>query len=123
MSQPLSSMFRFARTLQPVAADLLTAAAAAIAGLAEPERTNTASRVAAILQTMDAHKVPSENRGDVLMGIQLRLEAVARALAGSPFLSHLVNEEQHGGKALRGRRSCRRRGERPAGHDGARRTV
>jgi hypothetical protein len=77
MVQPLP-MFRFPRTQQPIRVALLGAAVEAIARLPERDRNNTASRVVALLRMMDAHKVPSANRSDLLMGIQFRLEALAR---------------------------------------------
>src|ERR1700733_5309610 len=77
MNQP-APMFRFPRTQQPIPVELLGAAVEAIAGLPQRDRKNTASRVVALLRMMDAHKVPSANRSDLLMGIQFRLEALAR---------------------------------------------
>ena len=77
MNQP-APLSRFPRTQQPVPIELFGAAVDAIAGLPERDRTNTASRAVALLRMMDEHKVPSASRGDLLMAIQFRLEALVR---------------------------------------------
>jgi len=77
MNQP-APISRFPRTQQPVLFKLLAAAVEAIAKLPERDRNNPASRAVALLHMMDVQQVPSASRGDLLMAIQFRLEALAR---------------------------------------------
>ena len=68
------------RNQQPIPVELLGGAIEAIARLSARDRTNTASRVVALLRMMDALNVPSalEARSALLMAIQLRMDALAR---------------------------------------------
>ena len=77
----LTQMSRFPkRTQQSIPVELLGAAIEAMARLPARDRTNTASRVVALLRMMDALNVPSalEARSALLMAIQFRMEALAR---------------------------------------------
>jgi hypothetical protein len=66
------------RNRQPVPVELFGAAVEVIASLPARERTNTASRIVALMRMMDAYDVPPalEARNALLMSIQLRLHAL-----------------------------------------------
>jgi hypothetical protein len=65
---------------KPIPADLLGAAAQAIADLPEGDRRDLTGRIIAVIRILDEQNVPRDlkDRSDLLMGIQFRLEALAR---------------------------------------------
>lgn len=65
---------------KPVPPELLKAALHAIGELPDEDRKDMTGRVIAVIRVLDEHDVPKDlqDRGDLLTGIQFRLEALAR---------------------------------------------